>query len=89
MARGSSVTGRLDERERHVDHRLEIGDGDVLVGVWMSIIPFARFTHCETALVEDVRVGGTAGELVRDLVPAALRAPRQRARPPRSLFAKR
>ena len=31
-------------------------------GVWISAMPFARLTHGEAALVEDVRVGGAAGE---------------------------
>ena len=31
-------------------------------GVWMSAIPLARLTHCEAALVEDVRVGAAAAE---------------------------
>ena len=31
-------------------------------GVWMSVIPLARLTHGKPARVEDVRVGGAAGE---------------------------
>ena len=31
-------------------------------GVWISVIPFARLSAREAALVEDVRVGGAAGE---------------------------
>ena len=41
-------------------------------GVWMSAIPFARFTHGEPALVEDVRVGAAAGERVGRLDAGAL-----------------
>ena len=35
----------IDEGERDVDHRAEVGDGDVLVAVWMAAIPFARLRH--------------------------------------------
>ena len=41
----SSAARCVDECQRDLHHRVEVGDRDALVGVWMSVIPFARFTH--------------------------------------------
>ena len=52
--------GGVHERERDVDHRLEIGDRDVLVGRVDLGHPVREVDALEAALVEDVRVGGAA-----------------------------
>ena len=49
-------------------------------GVWMSVMPFARLTHGEAALVEDVRVGAAAAESgTSAFVPQRSSAPRGKA----------
>src|SRR5215212_1781869 len=61
----------IEERQRHVDHRLEVGDGDVLgrrVDLGHSV---REVDALEAALVEDVRIGCAAGQRVRDVEPGA------------------
>ena len=63
---------RVDERERHVDHRVEVLDGDALVGRVDVGHPVREIHAAPAALVEDVRVGGAARQRVRRRVAAAL-----------------
>ena len=61
----------VDERERDVDHRVEVRDRDVLVGR-VDLGHAVREVHAlEAALVEDVRVGGAARQAVARLEAAA------------------
>ena len=53
----TAVTTPASKPERHRTRAsvtstiaLEVGDGDVLVGVWISAIPFARFDARQPAL---------------------------------------
>jgi hypothetical protein len=44
-ASGARLARRVDDRERDVDHPLEVLDAIRSSGVWMSVIPLARLTH--------------------------------------------
>src|SRR5215212_1248329 len=61
----------IEQRERHVDHRLEIGDCDVLVRRVDLGHPVREVHALEAALVEDVRVGRATRERVRDVEAGA------------------
>src|SRR5438094_7376758 len=61
----------IDQRQRYVDHRLEVRDGDPLVGRMDVHHPVREVQALQAALVEDVRVGGAAAQSVTRLVPAA------------------
>src|SRR5918994_7272056 len=66
-----SVSG-IDDRERDLDHRLEVVHGDVLVGRVDLRHPVGEVEALQAALVEDVRVGRAAGRLETDVVTGAL-----------------
>src|SRR5262245_307275 len=61
----------IDQRERDVHHRLEVGDGDPLVGRVDVDHPVREVEAMHAARVEGVRVGRTAAERVARLEPAA------------------
>src|SRR5437763_9420959 len=65
-------TRLLEERERDVDHPLQVGDGDVLVRSVDLGHPVREVQAGEPARVEDVRVRAAARERVRGLVTRAL-----------------
>src|SRR3989337_1695577 len=72
------ILGGVDQGERDVDHRVEVGDGDVLVGCVDLPHPVREVEARDPAGVEDVRVGAAAGQGRHELVAAALeRCPRQ------------
>lgn len=48
------------KRHREVDHRLEVGDPDALVGAVEVVDAVGEVETAQAALVEDVRVGGPA-----------------------------
>ena len=54
----SRLPRRLDDRERHLDHGVEIGDRDPLVRRMDVGHPVREIHAGKAALVEDVRVGG-------------------------------
>src|SRR5205823_10880712 len=58
VSAASGCTRTLDERDGDVDHRLEVGDRDPLVGGVDVGHPVGEVHAAETALVERVRVGG-------------------------------
>ncbi len=60
----------IDQRQGHVDHRLEVGDRDPLVGRVDVGHAVREVDDLEPAVVEDVRVGRAARELVVHLVAA-------------------
>ena len=69
---------RIDQRQRHLDHRVEVGDGDVLVGGVDLHHPVRQVQAGQPLRVEDVRVGAAAGQRRHELVAAALeRRPRE------------
>ena len=67
-----SSSGGVEQREGHIDHGLQVGDGDVLVGRVDVRHPVRQVDALEAAIVEDVGVGGASRELVRDGMAAAL-----------------
>src|SRR5215212_2617847 len=80
----------IEERERHVDHRFEIGDRDVLVRRVDLGHPVREVDALEAALVEDVGVGGATRERVRDVEAGArerIRCERDGAIVPREAIA--
>src|SRR6476620_718846 len=62
----------IDQRERHVDHRLEVGHGDVLVGGMDVGHPVREIHNLEPALVEDVRIGCATRQVIAHGMPAPL-----------------
>src|SRR5438874_9954506 len=73
-----SGTRLLDERERDVDHRLEVGDGDVLLRAVDLRHSVREVQTGQTAHVEDVRVRAASGEGKARLAARALeRGPRE------------
>ena len=77
-----SIASGVDQRERHVDHPLEVVDGDPLVGRVDVLHPVREVEAREPALVEDVRVGRAAAEPVARRVAASARARRARCERP-------
>src|SRR5207244_10188025 len=61
----------IDQRQRHVDHRLEVRDGDSLVGRVNVRHPVREVQALQPAFIEHVRVRGAAAQSVARLVPAA------------------
>src|SRR5581483_9668010 len=62
----------IDQRQRHVDHALEVVDRDPLVRRVDVDHAVREVDALEAALVEDVRVGRAAREAVTRLVAAPL-----------------
>src|SRR5262245_57051510 len=61
----------IEQRERDVHHRLDIGDGDVLIGR-VDVRHRVRKRHTgDAALVEDIRVGAPSREGIRRREAAA------------------
>src|ERR671934_86098 len=75
-----SIAGDVDERERDLDHALEIVDGDAFVGGVDVLHPVRQVETGEPALVEDVRVRGTAAEAIAER-PSSGYIPEWDARP--------
>src|SRR5919197_981738 len=67
-----SIPRDVDQRERDLDQALEVVDGDALVCGVDVLHPVREVETGETALVEDVRVGGAAAEAVARRVAGAL-----------------
>src|SRR5438552_15057308 len=59
-----SISGDIDEREGDLDHALEVADGDPFVRGVDVLHPVREVQAGETALVEDVGIGGAAAEAV-------------------------
>src|ERR687897_2536028 len=72
-----ALARNIDERERHVDHALEVGDRDVLVRRVDLHHPVREVHTFLAALVEDVRIRTAAREPELRLNPCA---PEGRAR---------
>src|SRR5581483_1026558 len=68
----SGCTGDVDERERDLDHAVEIGDRDVLVRRVDVRHAVRKVDTAQAALVERVRVGGASRQGVAHRVPGAL-----------------
>jgi len=82
---GSCGAGLLDERERHVDHPVEVGGCDpARLGCGCPVIPFARFTQAAAALVEDVRVRSPRRRERSSAASGSARSARRRQEPPAS-----
>src|SRR5438093_13363354 len=69
----------IDQRERHVDHRLEIRDGDPLVGRLNVHHPVREIEALQPPLVEDCRIGGAAAKAVANLLSGATQRVRRDA----------
>src|SRR4029079_12003065 len=67
-----SISSDVDEGERHLDHALEVLDGDPLVGGVDVLHPVREIEAGEAALVEDIRIGRAAAQRERRRVPAPL-----------------
>src|ERR687888_1281032 len=67
-----AIAGAVDERERHLDHAVEVLDRDPLVGRVDVLHPVREVEALQAALVEDVCVRRTAAEPVARGVPGAL-----------------
>src|SRR6266568_8610047 len=67
-----SISGDIDERERHLDHALEVVDGDAFVRGVDVLHPVREVQAGEAALVEHVGIGGSAAEAVTRREPGAL-----------------
>ena len=83
---GLTTAAATHERERHLDHPSRSATAMCSSGVWISIIPFARFTHCRPRALKTFASappplsaydGGVAGALER-LAPRAAPAGRPR-----------
>src|SRR5947207_348067 len=59
-----SILRDVDQRERDLDHALEVVDGDAFVRRVDVLHPVREIETGEPALVEDVGVGGTTTEAV-------------------------
>src|SRR5437667_2762076 len=59
-----SISGDIDERERDLDHALEVVDGDAFVRRVDVLHAVREIQAGETALVEYVGIGGAAAEAV-------------------------
>src|SRR3954469_16665881 len=64
-----SIAGDVEERERDLDHPLEVVDRDPLVRRVDVLHAVREIEAREAALVEDVRVGRAAAEAVARCVP--------------------
>src|SRR2546430_6616973 len=60
----SAIARDLHERERDVNHPLEVRDGDPLVGRVDVRHPVREVEALQAALIEDVRIGAAAAEPV-------------------------
>src|SRR6266545_2948310 len=59
-----SIASDVDQRERDLDHALEIVDRDAFVGRVDVLHPVRKVEAGKAALVEDVRIGGSAAQPV-------------------------
>src|SRR4051794_16120318 len=64
-----SIAGDVEERERDLDHPLEVVDRDPLVRRVDVLHPVREIQARKAALVEDVRVGRAAAEAIARCVP--------------------
>src|SRR4051794_25629259 len=64
-----SIAGDVEERERDLDHPLEVVDRDALVRRMDVLHAVREIEARQAALVEDVRVGRAAAEAVARYVP--------------------
>src|SRR3989337_1456567 len=67
----SCISGGIDQSQRHIDHGLDVVDGDVLVGRVDLGHPVREMEAREAARLEDVRVRAAAGQGGHELVAAA------------------
>src|SRR4029453_12644197 len=67
-----SIARHVEERERHLDHALQVVNGDAFVGRVDVLHAVREVETRKPALVEDVCVGGSAAEPVVRRVPGTL-----------------